>query len=298
MKSKIVTAGLFLLLFATLTAFPQSGELEIKSNPSGASLIINGDNTGLSTPCSKSLYPGKYRIELRLDSYLTLADSIEVQAGEKLTKTYTLKESFGTIAIRAEPDADILINGSKVANKIYTGRLAAGNYKIEVVRNKFLTQFRDVKIQADEEYLLNFELVPEAVKQDKARKKGVAMVYSALFPGAGQSYLQRKGFPIIMGVSAYGAIGGSILLNKQAVSSYDSYVLEMNEASRAGYKDDWKNKSALSRNLVYGAAGLWAINMVWVLAMPEETVMPQNLSLQGYSGILPGQQGISLAIKF
>ncbi len=61
------------------------GELFIKSNPSGAMIVIDGINTKMVTPYRfKKIDAGTHKIELRLPKYYTLKTSVKVLGGKKV----------------------------------------------------------------------------------------------------------------------------------------------------------------------------------------------------------------------
>lgn len=66
------------------------GSLSLETQPGGATVLINGRRKG-ETPYSDSLVkPGKYRISLVKEHYITLEDSIAVEDGKSTRRSDTL----------------------------------------------------------------------------------------------------------------------------------------------------------------------------------------------------------------
>jgi len=71
---------------------PQKAVVEVRSDPSGARVYVNGKDTSKSTPTTLELDPGAYEIVLKLEGYEDWGTSIMLQAGTnppieaKLTK--------------------------------------------------------------------------------------------------------------------------------------------------------------------------------------------------------------------
>lgn len=480
---------------------PNFGSLRINSNPSGGECYLDGKLVGKTPLMYEKVISGSHKVELRLERFNTITDIIGVEDVKTTEKIYSFAAGFGNIGIQAKPAADIYINGKKVASQIYSGRIDAGEYSIEIRKENYISQVKKIVVEKGEDYLLNFglipltgslsvlsnppealislndslygsspqiinnlkigeyriklskpgyrlieqqvtinennttsidvkmlqgelisintqpdsvkvtvdrelngiapidlllkkgehvislskkgfqnkdtvvnvtsdkkmnfilsraieqftlntnpsgakvslnqqkfgitplntqvqsgnysmfiskkgfkpidktieiidpvslnfDLVPENTKEPKIRKKSTAVIYSLIFPGAGQSYLMRKPLPLLLGVASYGALAGSVIMNRKAVENYDNYLTDTDPDKRASLKSQWETQSQLSRSLAYGAAGLWAINMIWVLIMPDEVHRNKNVSLHGYSNPSEGDSGLSLAISF
>ena len=134
---------------------------------------------------------------------------------------------------------------------------------------------------------------------DKIRKKGEAVLYSALFPGAGQSYLSRKGSHYLLGVAAAGCLGGYFYFNQQALTIHEQYINEQSNISRREQlKSDWQTNLNTGQNLLYGAIGIYAVNLLWVALMPDDTKRIKELGFKAnYNNDLKTQE-IGITFKF
>jgi len=133
---------------------------------------------------------------------------------------------------------------------------------------------------------------------------GKAMLLSAVLPGLGLTAID-KGKPYwLMGVAAYGLLGGSIYLNNQAVQQYNDYLNESEDAmlsqdllSRAQGSDQ------LSKTLGYSALGVWLGSMVWtVLRAKSDSKATMGFNkkqkLLFYGGIDPYTKTKGFTLKY
>jgi hypothetical protein len=67
---------------ATMTVADQPpGTLTVTSDPPGARLLVDGEDTGKTTPATLSLPPSRHAIALTLDGYLTARDIVDIPSG-------------------------------------------------------------------------------------------------------------------------------------------------------------------------------------------------------------------------
>ncbi len=71
----------------------EPGRLYVKSEPTGASLFIDGDRMG-ETPFKQKVDVGEYRLELKLDGYKTAKESVRVKSEEIVQLNLTLKRDY------------------------------------------------------------------------------------------------------------------------------------------------------------------------------------------------------------
>jgi len=66
--------------------------MEIKTDPKGAAITINGTSLNKTTPVEIQLEPGNYEITLQKDGYKPVHTSVLAQANDKLKIDETLKK--------------------------------------------------------------------------------------------------------------------------------------------------------------------------------------------------------------
>ena len=93
----------------------------VNSNPQGAEIFINGDNTGKFTPDSIiHLEQGEYNIKVRLYPYLDIIDSffVEDNSTKKFTADfYSDTRNFGSITIDSDPTGALIFLSDSCLNQ-------------------------------------------------------------------------------------------------------------------------------------------------------------------------------------
>jgi hypothetical protein len=117
---------------------------------------------------------------------------------------------------------------------------------------------------------------------ERFRSKGNALWMSALFPGAGQSYLTRGKPYWLLGIAGYGLAGFSIFTYTQY---YDAVIHANNETQNAEKRQKYKEESdkKYTECLTYSLTTLiyWGANLVWVAIMPSDKQRFDSIQLKG-----------------
>ena len=71
-------------------------QMEINSNPKGAEIEIDGAFAG-TTPRTKRLGPGEYKIKITINGYKSWERKIRVEAGEKIPIAGELQKNGGRV---------------------------------------------------------------------------------------------------------------------------------------------------------------------------------------------------------
>jgi len=106
--------------------------------------------------------------------------------------------------------------------------------------------------------------LPAEIKTKDFNRTGI-VIQSLAFPGLGLSRV--TGNPHwLRGVAGYGCIAGSIVLNRQAVSTFNTIeglenVDDVNEAF-----DKSVHQDNISEVLAYAAIGIWVADIIWTVA--------------------------------
>lgn len=125
---------------------------------------------------------------------------------------------------------------------------------------------------------------PGPVSESHSFNRAGVMLQSAAFPGLGLSRINPGKPHWLKGIAGYGLIGGSIYLNRKAVSSYESY----RNSSSLEEVDDHFNRSArqdqASEILAYAAIGIWVSDIIWTfLATSGKGAGMQIVPISGIS---------------
>ncbi len=101
--------------------------------------------------------------------------------------------------------------------------------------------------------------------QEQKKGKGKALAMSAIYPGSGVYSLNKsKKGALLLGVASYATAAASYLTYKNAVSNYDKYIEETNDAlKRKDYADEWELQLFKSKLFAGTSAGIWVGSMIY-----------------------------------
>ena len=103
---------------------PLKGALTISGSPAGASIFIDGRNTGRVTPADFVLEPGQHSLTLRKNGYLDNSTEFNVKTGEALSYAPALKQLGRTDTIR-------VVGGGGI-KKIFGGKGTDGTARVQI----------------------------------------------------------------------------------------------------------------------------------------------------------------------
>lgn len=138
---------------------PSYGSISVNSTPVGASVYLNGKDTGKKTPCVlDEVSSGKYEVRLQLADYAPISNEVVVNDGERVNLNLSLKANFAPVTIKSLDGAVIKVNGSIVGTGSYTDNLQEGIYDIEVSLASHETATKQIEVVANVPQ--NIELKP------------------------------------------------------------------------------------------------------------------------------------------
>ena len=86
------------------------GAIELTSNPSGADVIINGEQSGLKTPCTiDRMLPGTYVFELMQENYHFFRKSVRIIPDSTIKSSFELISDMDTVYITGEVPYGLLV---------------------------------------------------------------------------------------------------------------------------------------------------------------------------------------------
>lgn len=132
----------------------------ITSNPSGASVLINGSDVGV-TPCSLDNIPeGNAQIKVTLDGYDDFVETVALVAGQEHTINAALEAKPSSLKIVTIPEkARIYINNQyRGESPLEINPFEAGSYRIRAELKGFEILARNVDIKPAEERTEEFRL--------------------------------------------------------------------------------------------------------------------------------------------
>ena len=124
-----------------ITLQPADGQLEIRSEPSGATVSIDGAFHG-RTPLTLALSSGDvHEVSIIKAGYLPLTEQLTLQAEEERLLQADLKPEMGTVFLTSQPaDASLLIDGRPAGSATRRLRLTTRPHTLEIRKPGFTSR--------------------------------------------------------------------------------------------------------------------------------------------------------------
>ena len=143
------------------TLRPAHGRLKISSNPSGASVSIEGVRESYTTPCTTDvLSSGEYRVTLSKTKYASVTKTVTVSDGQVVPVQFDLAANFAQVTVNSLNGADIYLNGSRVGTTRYSEELTPGLYDFEARLASHRTVSRQVEVEANKPQTITLNPTP------------------------------------------------------------------------------------------------------------------------------------------
>ncbi|OQX75225.1 MAG: hypothetical protein B6D64_12050 [Bacteroidetes bacterium 4484_276] len=158
--------------------------------------------------------------------------------------------------------------GKKISAFALTGDIGPGVYGGKGKR--IVWDLNKDNVYIDDEISVEVFIEPEMAdepskpaKTVRAVSVGGALLRSAIFPGWGNRYVKGGGAYWLMGLVGYGAVGGSVYMNNQTEQAYQDYKESVDVTERDQLFKDAEEYQKNQEYLMYAAAGIWAIDLIW-----------------------------------
>jgi hypothetical protein len=102
------------------------GKLEVESRPTGAHVFLNGQHAGQTPYSNYELEPGAYGLQLKLETYTDIVETVQLSKGQTLGKEFTLEHTKQYLDSVASALAAVK-KKKQWARRIVFGVLAAGS---------------------------------------------------------------------------------------------------------------------------------------------------------------------------
>jgi len=140
---------------------PKRSSVLIASNPSGASLEMNGKVVGSTPLVLESLPVGKYTGQLKMTGYEERGVSWEISDERPLRVFMDLSSNIGKIEFTVTPKgARIFVDGTLVGPSPYFGELSEGKYLIRIEREGYIPVEQHILLKRGEILTKTFNMTP------------------------------------------------------------------------------------------------------------------------------------------
>lgn len=128
---------------------PIEGSLYVNTNPSGAKIIIDDKDMGVTTPRNiDNILIGHHKVRIMLANHRTETFDVDILQGETTQLDVKLSD-IADITIESTPSsASLYINGSYAGTTPYTAEMASGDYDIRLVKRKYRTLTQTVHLDS------------------------------------------------------------------------------------------------------------------------------------------------------
>lgn len=147
---------------------PIYGSLEVKSEPSRATIYVDGVNKGTTAKVINEVLIGSHKVTLEKEGYVPYEKTVDVKEGETTYLTdVKLSPSSGWITFEGAKEfhgADVFVNDERVGQlsqlALKTKKLKVGTYRVKVVKPLYKPYEQDVEVTGDKTTLVKVSLVP------------------------------------------------------------------------------------------------------------------------------------------
>ena len=163
---------------------PLAGDIDIRSEPAGALVVINGAQKG-PTPVQLAAVPGGvHRVRVMLEGYQTVEEEIVItNTRSTIKRDYRLALKQTAVRVKASPAGGVLRVNGVAADIARLLSLAAGRkHVLRYEKPGYLPQSREVLLKANEQVEISFalekeigEVVVRSTPPADLRVNGVAM---------------------------------------------------------------------------------------------------------------------------
>ncbi|MEM7079442.1 MAG: PEGA domain-containing protein [Pseudomonadota bacterium] len=160
-KQTVQIEGKRIVQALNIALLPNWADVEVSSDPAGAMVLIDGEDSGLTTPTTIAAMAGEREISLELDGYRTHRERIFAQAQLPMTlDTAQLVQADARLRLTSRPaGAGVTVNGRFTGQTPITLDLKSGvAQRVAVILNGYSTYQRTLRLERGAKSDLNVDL--------------------------------------------------------------------------------------------------------------------------------------------
>ena len=128
---------------------------------------------------------------------------------------------------------------------------------------------------------------------------GKSLYKTVLFPGLGFAGMDQSRFHLAKGITGYGLIASSIVLNRLAYNNRANYEASEVSAERDNYHKIYVRQDQISKVCAYSAIGIWTVEIVWLLIdINARNKLSDNLPIHMAPGYDPLLSAPTLCLSY
>jgi hypothetical protein len=138
----------------------KTGAVCVKSEPSNAKVLIDGNEIGNTPITISDLKPGMHSVDIKMEGYVNWSKSLETIPDEDAVITAELQMEVGSASINSEPiNAKVIIDGKVVGDTPITLEdMKPATYNVEVKRDGYVDWAENIDVIANKEVTIDAEL--------------------------------------------------------------------------------------------------------------------------------------------
>lgn len=225
----------FLLLFLGLAAASVLADepaqptcrVSLTSNPSGASVVVDGQDRGVTPVLLYDLAPGRHHVKLRLAGYDDADRILDTRKGPFVEKNTVMEETKGLLLLKSEPaGADIQVDGVSVGQtpRLISNLAARGVYSVRLRKAGYQDQKISVRFEGRKPLVREEKLVLASGTIDVMSEPAGALV-TVNGIERGVTPIQVTGVPKGRAIVKFTLAGYEELVRDLAVSAGDVQTL-------------------------------------------------------------------------
>ncbi len=136
-----------------VTKLKKTGSIMVKSKPSSATIVLDGDSIGITPAIIRQIFPGKYEVEVKTDGYDTWKQMVNVVANKETSLNAVLQGKNGSIVVESDP-----VNARIYVDNDYIGvtpaeicQVVPGTYEVKVMLEGYDIWKKRVSVEANKE---------------------------------------------------------------------------------------------------------------------------------------------------
>jgi tetratricopeptide (TPR) repeat protein len=232
----------------------KEGELELRSDPAGAKVYVDGKEKGETPSVLSNVRLGGHAIRIAKEGYEPYEEQVKVVEGERKKISASLKRVAGSLFVNTDPSGtSVFVDGRSVGMSPYEGKdLSSGTHRVRVVKEGYETWEKDVVVEAGKGVEV-FTILREKRKEvalPSSQKAKEAEALKEIGKGEGEKVSREKYAKTDNGLNAVDWFKKGYLLrysaknNQEAMKAFDKAIeIEPNfaraYAGRAAIYNDW-----------------------------------------------------------
>ena len=240
--SVTVTAGQTASILGTLTVQQTTGSINVKTTPSGATIVLDGINKGTTPATLTGISAGSHSIVLKKSGYTDYTTSVTVTAGQtaSVSATLTVQQTTGAIGVTSTPSgATIVLDGiNKGTTPATLTGISAGSHSLVLKKSGYADYTTSVTVTAGQVASVSATLTVQqttgsinvkstpsgaTIVLDGINKGTTPATFTGILAGSHSLVLKKSGYPdytTSVAVTAGQAAGISAILTAQQTTRW------------------------------------------------------------------------------